>query len=311
MEILATEHKSYNYQEDNDYPVADNSIYFQTHIVNCQEEAINLVFQKGHNINVDRRLSEEHKRKISEAQKGRPSKCKGKKYPNRSEMLKGSKNPFFAKHHSEETKIKISESSRGRIPWNKDKKGCFSEETIRKMTISQKGLQSGEKHPFFGRHHIKESRKKIYLAHIGKELSLEHKQKISESLKGSKNPRWGKHHSEQTRKKLSEAIKSLTGERAPNWKGGISFLPYCSKFNKALKEKIRERDGRKCQLCPCNEEENRRKLDVHHVHYDKENCAPDLILLCRRCNSKVNGNRDYYENLFISKLVTRGVLLCQ
>lgn len=70
----------------------------------------------------------------------------------------------------------------------------------------------------------------------------------------------------------------------------------------AIKNKIRDRDNHVCQLCGRTEKENKKKLDVHHIHYDKENCEPDLITLCRFCNSKVNTNRDYYENLFIIKL---------
>jgi len=57
------------------------------------------------------------------------------------------------------------------------------------------------------------------------------------------------------------------------------------------------------------EDENGQKLSVHHVHYDKENCAPDLISLCWRCNLKANTNRDYYENFFMEKLKERGLLI--
>lgn len=98
----------------------------------------------------------------------------------------------------------------------------------------------------------------------------------------------------------------LEGENSPLWKGGLSFDPYCPKFNESLKEIIRERDNRTCQLC--NTKENGKKLCVHHIHYDKENCAPDLISLCTRCSTKVNFNRDYYETLFIGKLKSRGLL---
>jgi len=91
----------------------------------------------------------------------------------------------------------------------------------------------------------------------------------------------------------------------PNWKGGISFLPYCYKFNNKLKEEIRERDNQTCQLCGKNEDENGQKLSIHHIHYDKENCDPDLITLCNSCNGKVNGNREYWEEYFMDKLYER------
>src|SRR5208337_386546 len=33
--------------------------------------------------------------------------------------------------------------------------------------------------------------------------------------------------------------KNLIGEKSPGWKGGISFEPYCIKFNKEFKERVR------------------------------------------------------------------------
>jgi len=101
--------------------------------------------------------------------------------------------------------------------------------------------------------------------------------------------------------------KTRTGNKNSNWNDGSSFKPYCPKFNERLKERIRERDNRTCQLC--GEEENIKKLDCHHIHYDRENCYPDLISLCHICNSKVNGNRKYYEELFMNKLNENGLLL--
>jgi len=112
--------------------------------------------------------------------------------------------------------------------------------------------------------------------------------------------------SEERCDQLSELAKKRVGELANNWHGGISFLPYCFKFNKELKEAIRNRDNRTCQYC--SQIENDRKLSVHHIHYDKENCNPDLIALCNKCNCKVNGNREYYESLFMNKLNERELL---
>ena len=125
-------------------------------------------------------------------------------------------------------------------------------------------------------------------------ISEAHKQKIREyrigKWTGDKNPWYGK-----------------TGEDHINWKGGVGFAPYCYKFNNKLKESIRERDNRTCQLCGIKENEGRRRLDVHHIHYDKPNCEPDLVSLCRSCHTKVNRNRDYYEDLFTENLQKRGL----
>lgn len=88
-----------------------------------------------------------------------------------------------------------------------------------------------------------------------------------------------------------------TGSNNGRWKGGKSYGPYCHKFNEKLKEAIRKRDNYTCQLCGMHQDDSFRKHDVHHIHYDKENCDPDLITLCCKCNAKVNSNRDYWENI--------------
>jgi hypothetical protein len=89
------------------------------------------------------------------------------------------------------------------------------------------------------------------------------------------------------------------GENAPNWKGGKSFEPYCPKFNKELKEKVREAFGRKCLVCGKTEFENRRRLAIHHVNYDKEQgCRGKswlLVPLCSNCHTKTNNDRVFWE----------------
>lgn len=151
-----------------------------------------------------------------------------------------------------------------------------------------KSYHAGKEHHLFGKHHTEKSRKK---------MSDSHKGQIpwNTGKKGVITP-WNK----------GKAYLQIRGDKHPFWNGGSSFFPYCPKFNEILKEKIRERDSRICQLCGCTEEENGQKLSVHHVHYDKPNCNPDLIALCNRCNLKVNSNRDYYETLFMKQLENRG-----
>jgi hypothetical protein len=92
---------------------------------------------------------------------------------------------------------------------------------------------------------------------------------------------------------------------------GRSFLPYCEKFNNRFKEQVRIRDGNICQLCGKTQEENGRKLDVHHIHHDKSNCYPDCIALCKHCNLHEVEKKDmtkYYEDLFMNNLNNRGLL---
>jgi len=133
---------------------------------------------------------------------------------------------------------------------------------------------------------------------IGKKLSKRHRNKISKTLEGHK----------QSKKTIEKISKSLSCENHPNWKGGISFLPYCKKFNDILKKFIRKRDNYTCQRCGKRQKKHGRKLSVHHIHFDKENCYPDLIALCLRCNIIVNGQRKNSEKYFMKNLKKRGLL---
>lgn len=126
------------------------------------------------------------------------------------------------------------------------------------------------------------------------------KQKISNSNKGRK-------HTDKTKNKISEAH---SGEKSYLWRGGISFDPYCPKFNETFKEKIRDRFDRVCLICGKTEKTNGKKLSVHHVDYNKE-CGCDgticeCIPLCMSCHGKVHSsiNKECYENVIIEKLAT-------
>ena len=101
----------------------------------------------------------------------------------------------------------------------------------------------------------------------------------------------------------------VSGENSYLWCGGISFGQYSKKFNNYLKDKIRNRDNRICKECSKTELENKEKLTVHHIDYNKQNCEEfNLITLCRSCNSKVNFNRNYWEEHFMKKLEERNLL---
>lgn len=101
---------------------------------------------------------------------------------------------------------------------------------------------------------------------------------------------------------------SFTGEKSNMWKGGISFEPYCPKFNKTFKERVRAFFDYKC--VECGIEQDKYKHSVHHVHYNKESCCdPNIpkmfVPLCRSCHTKTNTNREewrsHFEQLIISK----------
>lgn len=103
---------------------------------------------------------------------------------------------------------------------------------------------------------------------------------------------------------ISHGHKKYFGKNHHNYIDGQS-IKYCHKFNNKLKIKIRNRDNNICQLCNKTEEQEGHKMSVHHIHYDKENCNPDLITLCRSCNVKVNKYRDYWEQYFMRQLAYR------
>ena len=111
--------------------------------------------------------------------------------------------------------------------------------------------------------------------------------------------------SEQQKIRYREIFK---GEGNPNWQGGLNKDGYSYRFNKQLKEKIRNRDNRICQCCGLKENNHIRgnkqiKLTVHHIDYNKQNCKEDnLISLCNKCNIKANTNRDYWYSFYKYKI---------
>jgi len=114
-----------------------------------------------------RKLSEEIRRKISEAKKGKKN-----------------------KPHSEETKQKIRESKIGIKRTIEQRK---------RMSIAHIGLQTGNKNGMFGKKVSEETKQKISASKKGKKhknpMSDETKQKISASKKGKK-------HSEEAKQRM-------------------------------------------------------------------------------------------------------------
>lgn len=109
----------------------------------------------------------------------------------------------------------------------------------------------------------------------------------------------GKKLSPETILKMSEVKQ---GSKHNQWQGGKSFEKYTIEWNKFLKENIRKRDNYVCQKCGIHQYELNtwfKKLDVHHIDYNKKNCNPDnLIILCHNCHMKTNFNRNYWTNYF-------------
>ena len=98
----------------------------------------------------------------------------------------------------------------------------------------------------------------------------------------------------------------MRGEKSPKWKGGVSFEPYCPKFNNDLRTRVREFFDNKCFLCHKTSTENGNNLHVHHINYDKMVCCNDItplfVPLCNSCHSKTNNKREYWQEYFQNML---------
>jgi len=95
--------------------------------------------------------------------------------------------------------------------------------------------------------------------------------------------------------KLSKESDFSKGKNNPMWKDGKSFEEYTEKWTNVLKETIRIRDNKICQICNTLQN-NKKSLCVHHIDYDKKNCDENnLIGLCRSCHTKTNVRREYWE----------------
>jgi hypothetical protein len=181
-------------------------------------------------------------------------------------------------------------------------------------------------------------REKYYIGeqnpNYGNKWSEERKIKFSESRMGDKNPFYNKEHSLETRLKMgmfknhhhSEEAKEIIrqsrlgskasdstiykmrishqGDKCYRWKGGISFDPYCPKFTREFRDRVRFFWGYVCGNPECGktQEENGEKLSVHHVHFDKQVCCNDrpamFIPLCRSCHTKTNNDPEKYIQIY-------------
>ena len=203
---------------------------------------------------------------------------------NKGRFQAGENHPMHGKHYSPET---ISKRS-GVNHHNYGKH--WSPEIKAKMSASHKGKQAGEENPMFGRTGDK-------CVWYGRHHTPDTKKKISNSHLGEKNPFYGKKHTLETKQQIS---LGETGEKNPTWRGGISFEPYCPKFNKEFRVRVREFFEFQCVMCGISELNNERKLSVHHVEYDKTACCHGkpvtFVPLCKHCHSRTNrGDRARWE----------------
>jgi len=199
---------------------------------------------------------------------------------------------------------------------DRDIQGRFLKGRIRP---EQERIRSGFAHlgkpsGMLGKKHSEEWKLARSIAQTGKpHLSKEGKERLRLFNLGNEY-NLGKHLSEETKQKIREKAELRVRDKASNWQGGISENPYGIEFNKQLKEKIRKRDGFRCQQCFREQDELRtetnrkRKLNVHHIDFNKENNNPsNLIALCQRCHMQTNYNRDGWINYFQNEMEIRGL----
>ena len=201
----------------------------------------------------------------------------------------------FGKPCPQKVREALSRANKGRSPWNKGKKL----DPIQKAILRKHWEDWASKHlpPHLGKKHSVESRAKMSKARMGQHNSVK-----TQFKKGHKPAcPFPKGHIPFS--KLHPECMPR-GENNSNWRGGISFESYSKNWNTQLKELIRDRDGRKCQLCGVPEIECIEKLHIHHIDYNKKNFINEnLISLCRKCHMKTNFKRNYWTDLFSEKIM--------
>jgi hypothetical protein len=236
-----------------------------------------------------------------------------RKLSDKAKLRLGGRNSFFGKKHSDDSLLKMSEAHRNRTEgWRRKQSDVqkgrkASEETRSKMSVSRKGRKRPEK-----------MQELLRTVRKGAKHTDESRSKMSASLRNSEALKVARESGEYIRKQRM----AHSGERSHLWKGGVSFEPYCPKFNNDLKERVRAFFGYMCRQC--NIPQKDKKLSVHHVYYNKQACCvwdEDLqgyyaiidgeryyvkgdpykfIPLCDKCHKKTYSKRFYWAKKFES-----------
>jgi len=163
----------------------------------------------------------------------------------------------------------------GRIPWNKGEK-C-TDETRKKISQSLEKLKVIGKHPWLGKKHSEETKRKMSINMIGK-----------------KNHRYGKKFSEETKRKMRNSANS--GEKHHKWKGGYENKLYLNNKRRIMKLNaegehtleewifLKKLFKNKCVSC-----KEKKALTIDHIiplSRDGSDYISNIQPLCKNCNSK-------------------------
>ena len=143
--------------------------------------------------------------------------------------------------------------------------GCFSEETLKKLSESNKGKNKGKS-----------------AWNKGIPLTKEIKKKISDAQQGEKHWNWNKTLSEETKQKLSEAKKGK--KLSEEHKKHLSEVMKGHKHTNEAKRKIGEASkGRK------HSEET--KLKISKVSKGRKHSEETKLLISKKCKGRIPWNK--------------------
>ena len=195
---------------------------------------------------------------------------------------------------------------KGLIPWNKGNTNCYSEDTLKKMSTrnwkkrskdawkkrseakkgqipwnkGKKGVQAGENHPFYGRHHTADTIQKISASKTGVpskcpiEKRAEIYRKIGEALRGKKL-------TDEQKKNMYKPHPNIQGKKHYKWRGG--------KHLRYARHSAQRRDKGFVMITEFNPYTE--PVDYHHIHPD----LPYVIPCPTRIHRMFLGSKNHYN----------------
>jgi hypothetical protein len=170
--------------------------------------------------------------------------------------------------------------------------------------------KTGEQNSFYGKTHTEEVKRKISDNNKGKNIGLSN-HNYGKDFNGKNNPRWKGGQfcprcGEQTFFKKNRLCIDCSNKRKIEIeRKRLEYGVYPEQWGERLRREIRDRDNNICQNPLCYH--NNKRLDVHHIDYDKMNCDPkNLITLCASCHTSTNSRyvKEWYEEWY-SKIVRK------